>query len=216
MTAPVPVTAARTPPTPRTPGVRGPEIAVPAYVRADGPVLSELTATAPGASLVVLNPATATRRSTPPGRARDPDVPEPVVDNPGTATADCSLEPGHRTADVFVTYEGAYADHTSGGRPGGNVFARGAGYACATSAAMPNPRDTAPVWGFGPETGYAATLGQSRPPACARAVCPACGDRAYDQVLPTGEARTCQTISATDRRRPTGGQPVRTSRSACG
>ncbi|MFF4369708.1 spherulation-specific family 4 protein [Streptomyces sp. NPDC001594] len=277
-----PVAAPRTP---RTPGVRGLEIAVPAYVRADGPLLSELTATDPAASVVVLNPgngdarfdsswraradalrggttATGERRRvlgyvhtdhgdrdpaavrasvdnylrTPDGRLHvdgiffdvvsrecgpgnatrdhyaalrryvqdtmrsvDPDVPELVVDNPGTATADCYLEPGHRTADVFVTYEGAYADYTSGGWPGGNVFdpagsyrtgteldpsgtafwhlvhdvpdatamratlatafARGAGYAYATSAAMPNPWDTAPTWGFRPETGYAATLG---------------------------------------------------------
>lgn len=127
MTAPVPVVAARTPQTPRTPGVRGLEIAVPAYVRADGPVLSELTG--PAASVVVLNPGNGDAPFDSSWRARDPDVPEPAVDNPGTATADCSLEPGHRTADVFVTYEGAYADHTSGGRPDGNVFARGAGYA---------------------------------------------------------------------------------------
>ncbi|RKT03220.1 spherulation-specific family 4 protein [Streptomyces sp. 3211.6] len=270
---------------PRTPGVRGLEIAVPAYVWADDPVLAELTATAPAASVVVLNPgngdapfdsswraradalrsgttATGERpkvlgyvhtdrgdrdpaavrasvdnylrtsdgglhvdgiffdvvsRECGPGNAtRDhyaalrryvqdtmhsvaPDVPELVVDNPGTATADCYLEPGHRTADVFVTYEGAYADYTSGDWPGGNVFdaagayrpgaeldpsgtafwhlvhdvpdpaamrtilatafARGAGYVYATSAAMPNPWDTAPAWGYQAQTGYAAALG---------------------------------------------------------
>ncbi|MFD8142562.1 spherulation-specific family 4 protein [Streptomyces sp. NPDC059708] len=271
--------------TPRAPGVRGLEIAVPAYVWADDPALTELTATGPAASVVVLNPGngdapfdaswraradalrtgtTATGEHTKvlgyvhtdhgrrdpaavrasvdnylrtpdgalhvdgvffdvvsrdcgPGNATrdhyaalrryvqdtmhavDPEVPDLVVDNPGTATADCYLEPGHRTADVFVTYEGSYAAYTSDGWSGGNVFdaaggyrpgteldpsgtafwhlvhdvpdaaamrttlaaafARGAGYAYATSAAMPNPWDTAPAWGFGPETDYAAGLG---------------------------------------------------------
>ncbi|MEU8433132.1 spherulation-specific family 4 protein [Streptomyces sp. NPDC029216] len=272
-------------PAPRIPGVRGLEIAVPAYVWAGDPVLAELTATGPAASVVVLNPGNgdapfgsawlaradalragttatgertkvlgyvhtdrgnrdpaAVRASvdnylkTPDGRlhvdgiffdvvsrdcgpgnatrdhyaalrryvqdtvhAVDPDARELVVDNPGTATADCYLEPGHRTADVFVTYEGTYAAYTSGGWPGGNVFdavggyrpgaeldpsgtafwhlvhdvpdaaamratlatafARGAGYAYATSAAMPNPWDTSPTWKFRSQTGYAATLG---------------------------------------------------------
>lgn len=271
--------------TPRTPGVRGLEIAVPAYVRAGDPVLAQLTATGPAASVVVLNPgngdapfdsswraradalrsgttATGERpkvlgyvhtdrgnrdtaavrasvdnylrtsdgrlhvdgiffdvvsRDCGPGDATrdhyaalrryvqetmhavDPDVPDLVVDNPGTATADCYLEPGHRTADVFVTYEGTYAAYTSGGWTGGNVFdpaggyrpgaeldpsgtafwhlvhdvpdaaamrttlatafARGAGYAYATGAAMPNPWNAAPTWTFRAETGYAATLG---------------------------------------------------------
>ncbi|GAA3045516.1 hypothetical protein GCM10020229_65930 [Kitasatospora albolonga] len=35
-----------------------------------------------------------------------------MIDNPGTAIADCYLEPGHRTADTFVTYEGTYAGYT--------------------------------------------------------------------------------------------------------
>ncbi|MGG8406732.1 spherulation-specific family 4 protein, partial [Streptomyces sp. 12297] len=129
----------------------------------------------------------------------DPAVPDLVVDNPGTAIADCYLAPGRRTADVFVTYEDTYAAYTGGGWSGGNVFnatagyhsgaaldpsgtafwhlvhgvpdqaamratlrtafGRGAGYAYTASAGMPNPWDTTPVWGFGPMTGYAATLG---------------------------------------------------------
>lgn len=44
------------PPTPRTPGVRGLEIGVPAYVWANDPMLTDLTTTAPAPSVVVLNP----------------------------------------------------------------------------------------------------------------------------------------------------------------
>ncbi|MEU9039436.1 spherulation-specific family 4 protein [Streptomyces sp. NPDC048352] len=130
--------------------------------------------------------------------AADPDADDLVVNNPGTAIADCYLEPGHRTADVFVTYEDTYAAYTSGGwqgnvfdarggyRPGTELdptgtafwhlvhevpdttamrttlrtaFGRGAGYAFATSAAMPNPWNTAPSWKYRPQTSYAATLG---------------------------------------------------------
>ncbi|MGK4585630.1 spherulation-specific family 4 protein [Kitasatospora sp. HPMI-4] len=131
--------------------------------------------------------------------AIDPAAPELVVDNPGTAIADCYLDPAHRTADTFVTYEGSYADYTGGGWLGGNVFnltagyysgasfdpsgtsfwhlvygvpdaprmqtaldtafARGAGYAYATGATLPNPWNTAPSWGFAAETSHAATLG---------------------------------------------------------
>ncbi|MCX5379864.1 spherulation-specific family 4 protein [Streptomyces sp. NBC_00091] len=131
--------------------------------------------------------------------AADPDVADLVVNNPGTAIADCYLEPGHRTADVFVTYEDTHAAYTGGGWPGGNVFDalggyrpgteldpsgtafwhlvhevpdttamrttlrtafdRGAGYAYATSATMPNPWNTSPAWKYRPQTGYAATLG---------------------------------------------------------
>src|SRR5689334_6060704 len=40
----------------RTPGVRGLDVAVPAYVWADDPMLDALTATSPAASVVVLNP----------------------------------------------------------------------------------------------------------------------------------------------------------------
>ncbi|WP_035803919.1 spherulation-specific family 4 protein [Kitasatospora mediocidica] len=58
----------------------------------------------------------------------DPDARDLVVDNPGTAVADCYLEADHRTADVFVTYEGSYADYTGGGWLGGNVFNDDAGY----------------------------------------------------------------------------------------
>ncbi|MFJ4777733.1 spherulation-specific family 4 protein [Streptomyces sp. NPDC088762] len=270
---------------PRVPGVRGVEIAVPAYAGAKDRMLAELTATEPAASVVVLNPgngdapfdapwrarADALRRSTtatgektkvlgyvhtdhgnrdiaavkasvdnylrtPDGRlhvdgiffdvvsrdcgpgnatrdhyaelrrhvqdtmrAVDPAATDFVVDNPGTAIADCYLEPGHRTADVFVTYEDTYAAYTGGGWPGGNVFdpvngyrpgteldpsgtafwhlvhdvpdagamretlrtafGRGAGYAYATSAAMPNPWDSSPAWAFRDQTRYAATLG---------------------------------------------------------
>ncbi|KQV19354.1 MULTISPECIES: spherulation-specific family 4 protein [unclassified Kitasatospora] len=65
--------------------------------------------------------------------ALDPAVQELVVDNPGTAIADCYLESGHRTADTFVTYEGTYADYTSAGWLGGNVFNLTAGY-CSGAA----------------------------------------------------------------------------------
>lgn len=196
------------PATPRMPGVRGVEIAVPAYVGAKDRMLADLTATEPAPSLVVLNPgngdapfdapwrarADALRRATtatgektkvlgyvhtdhgnrdiaavkasvdnylrtPDGRlhvdgiffdvvsrdcgpgnatrdhyeelrrhvrdtmrAIDPAAADFVVDNPGTAIADCYLEPGRRTADVFVTYEDTYVAYTGAGWPGGNVF----------------------------------------------------------------------------------------------
>ncbi|MGW4698457.1 spherulation-specific family 4 protein [Kitasatospora cineracea] len=58
----------------------------------------------------------------------NPNVQELVVDNPGTAVADCFLEPGKRTADTFVTYENTYANYTGGGWLGGNVFNLTAGY----------------------------------------------------------------------------------------
>ncbi|MDJ0381193.1 spherulation-specific family 4 protein [Streptomyces sp. G-G2] len=269
----------------RIPGVRGLEVAVPAYVWANDQMLNELTATGPAASVVVLNPgngdapfgapwqarADVLRGGTttngertkvlgyvhtdhgnrPPAEVRasvdnylktadgrlhvdgiffdvvsrdcgpanatrdlyagyhryveeamqavDPDAPDLVVDNPGTAIADCYLEPGHRTADIFVTYEDTYAAYTGGGWLGGNVFnettgyrpgteldpsgtafwhlihdvpsatamraalqtafTRGAGYAYATSTAMPNPWNATPAWAFGPQTSYAAALG---------------------------------------------------------
>ncbi|MGW4898475.1 spherulation-specific family 4 protein [Kitasatospora sp. NPDC004240] len=64
---------------------------------------------------------------------------ELVVDNPGTAVADCYLEPGHRTADVFVTFEGDLAAYRDGWL-GGNVFNQGAGY---YSGASLDPSGTA-------------------------------------------------------------------------
>ncbi|MGR4879748.1 spherulation-specific family 4 protein [Streptomyces sp. LARHCF249] len=131
--------------------------------------------------------------------AVDPAASGLVVNNPGTAIADCYLEPGRRTADVFVTYEDTYAAYTGGGWLGGNVFDplngyragseldpggtafwhlvhdvpdadamrtilrtafdRGAGYAYATSAVMPNPWNTGPAWEFRSQTEHAATLG---------------------------------------------------------
>ncbi|WP_329193113.1 MULTISPECIES: spherulation-specific family 4 protein [unclassified Streptomyces] len=280
--APAPAPVA--PPGPRAPGVRGLEVAVPAYVGADAPMLSALAAAGPAVSVVVLNPgngdspfdarwqaradalragttATGERTKvlgyvhtdhgnrdvaavkasvdnyvkTPDGRlhvdgvffdvvgrdcgpanatrdlyeqlrhyvedamhATDPSAGDLVVNNPGTAIADCYLEPGHRTADVFVTFEDTYAAYTSGGWLGGNVFNtsggyragseldpsgtafwhlvhdvpdasamrstlrtafdRGAGYAYATSAAMPNPWNTPPAWPYSGQTGF-ATLG---------------------------------------------------------
>ncbi|MFG2820579.1 spherulation-specific family 4 protein [Kitasatospora sp. NPDC048365] len=60
--------------------------------------------------------------------AIDPAAEELVVDNPGTAIADCFLEPGHRTADTFVTFENTYAAYTGSGWLGGNVFNSTAGY----------------------------------------------------------------------------------------
>ncbi|MDK9500957.1 hypothetical protein QEZ40_007160 [Streptomyces katrae] len=278
-------------PAPRIPGVRGLEIGVPAYVWAGDPMLTALTAAAPAASVVVLNPGNGDAPFDGPWRARadalragttaagektkvlgyvhtdhgnrdlaavkasvdnylrpagedearlhvdgiffdvvsrdcgpgnatrdhyaalrryvqdamhaaDPDVDDLVVNNPGTAIADCYLEPGHRTADVFVTYEDTYAAYTTGGwqgnvfdarggyRPGTELdpsgtafwhlvhevpdsaamrttlrtaFDRGAGYAYATSAAMPNPWDTSPSWKYRPQTAYAATLGGTDP-----------------------------------------------------
>ncbi|MGZ9929288.1 spherulation-specific family 4 protein [Streptomyces sp. NC-S4] len=214
------------PPTPRTPGVRGLEIGVPAYVWANDPMLSDLTATAPAPSVVVLNPgngdspfdgpwrarADALRARTtstgertrvlgyvhtdhgnrdiaaakasvdnylrtPDGRlhvdgiffdvvsrdcgpanatrdyyaelrryvqdtmdAADPAAPDLVVNNPGTAIADCYLEPGHRTADVFVTFEDTYAAYTGVGWLGGNVFDPLSGY---RSGAELDPSGTA-------------------------------------------------------------------------
>ncbi|MGW7435125.1 spherulation-specific family 4 protein [Streptomyces sp. NPDC054849] len=280
-----PAATAGPPPTPRTPGVRGLEIGVPAYVWANDRMLTDLTTTGPAASVVVLNPGngdsafdapwraradalrgrttstgektkvlgyvhtdhgnrdiTAVEASidnylrTPDGRlhvdgiffdvvsrdcgpanatrdhyaelrryvqdamnAVDPAAPHLVVNNPGTAIADCYLEPGRRTADIFVTYEDTYAAYTGAGWLGGNVFdhqsgyragteldpsgtafwhlvhdvpdaeamratlrtafARGAGYAYATSAVMPNPWNAGPTWKYRAQTTYAATLG---------------------------------------------------------
>ncbi|CAM5345369.1 hypothetical protein SAVIM338S_01124 [Streptomyces avidinii] len=285
--APGPAVAPAVTPTPRPPGVRGLEIAVPAYVWADDRMLVDLTATGPAASVVVLNPgngdspfdarwrarADALRSGTTstgektkvlgyvhtdhgnrplaavkasvdnylktadgrlhvdgiffdvvsrdcgPGNAvRDhyaelrryvedtmeavapgADANDLVVNNPGTAIADCYLEPGHRTADIFVTYEDTYAAYAGGGWLGGNVFnsltgyragseldpsgtafwhlvhdvpddtamratlrtafERGAGYAYATSAEMPNPWNAQPSWKYRSQTTYASSLG---------------------------------------------------------
>nr|WSX53209.1 spherulation-specific family 4 protein [Streptomyces sp. NBC_00974] len=287
--APGAVVAPAVSPTPRAPGVRGLEIAVPAYVWADDPMLVDLTATGPAASVVVLNPgngdspfdarwrarADALRSGTtstgektkvlgyvhtdhgnrplaevkasvdnylktgdgrlhvdgiffdvvsrdcgPANAVRDHyaelrryvqdtmeavapgsegDAPDLVVNNPGTAIADCYLEPGHRTADVFVTYEDTYAAYAGSGWLGGNVFndhtgyragteldpsgtafwhlvhdvpdaaamratlrtafERGAGYAYATSAEMPNPWNAQPSWKYRSQTAYASSLG---------------------------------------------------------
>ncbi|MFB6810546.1 spherulation-specific family 4 protein [Streptomyces sp. NPDC056387] len=201
-------------PRPRISGMRGLEIGVPAYARAGDPMLGDLVATTPAASVVVLNPGngdapfdarwraradalragtTATGEKTkvlgyvhtdhghrdiaavkdsvdnylktrdgrlhvdgiffdvasrdcgPADATRDqyaqlrayvqdtmneadPTAAGLVVDNPGTAIADCYLEPGHRTADVFVTYEDTYAAYTGGGWLGGNVFGASGGY----------------------------------------------------------------------------------------
>ncbi|WP_327282088.1 MULTISPECIES: spherulation-specific family 4 protein [unclassified Streptomyces] len=201
-------------PRPRIPGVRGLEIAVPAYAPAGDPMLGDLVSTTPAASVIVLNPGngdapfdarwqaradalragtTATGEKTKvlgyvhtdhgnrdiaavkasvdnylktrDGRlhvdgiffdvvsrdcgpanvtrdhyaqlreyvqdtmdAADPTAADLVVDNPGTAIADCYLEPGHRTADVFVTYEDTYAAYTGAGWLGGNVFGASGGY----------------------------------------------------------------------------------------
>ncbi|MFD5507588.1 spherulation-specific family 4 protein [Streptomyces sp. NPDC127051] len=205
-------------PRPRAAGVRGLEIGVPAYAWAGDHMLGDLVATAPAASVVVLNPGngdtpfdarwqaradalragtTATGEKTKvlgyvhtdrgnrdvaavkasvdnylktrdgrlhvdgiffdvvsrdcgPGNATrdhyaqlreyvqdtmdaaDPTAAELVVDNPGTAIADCYLEPGHRTADVFVTFEDTYAAYTGSGWLGGNVFAESGGYRAGT------------------------------------------------------------------------------------
>ncbi|MEV7171891.1 spherulation-specific family 4 protein [Streptomyces sp. NPDC093224] len=205
-------------PTPRLPGVRGLDIGVPAYVHTNDRMLSDLTATSPAPSIVVLNPgngdapfdsawraradalrarttstgertrvlgyvhtdhgnrpAAAVKASvdnylkTPDGRlhvdgiffdvvsrdcgpdnatrdhyaelrryvqeamdAADPTVPDLVVNNPGTAIADCYLDPGRRTADVFVTYEDTYAAYTGAGWLGGNVFDHLTGYRSGT------------------------------------------------------------------------------------
>lgn len=59
-----------------------------------------------------------------------PNVEEVVVNNPGTAVADCYLASGYRTADIFVTFEGTrdvyYQTPTSTngyvGYAGGNVY----------------------------------------------------------------------------------------------
>ncbi|MCP3754302.1 spherulation-specific family 4 protein [Streptomyces sp. TBY4] len=225
--APAPVPEVR--PTPRAAGVRGMEIAVPAYVWADDPMLVALTATSPAASVVVLNPGngdspfdapwqaradvlrtgtTATGENTkvlgyvhtdhgnrdiaavkasvdnylrpadggggrlhvdgiffdvvsrdcgPANATRDyyaelrtyvqdtmeaitPGTSDLVVNNPGTAIADCFLEPGRRTADVFVTFEDTHAAYTGAGWLGGNVFNEQTGY---RSGAELDPSGTA-------------------------------------------------------------------------
>ncbi|MFF4318818.1 spherulation-specific family 4 protein [Streptomyces sp. NPDC001568] len=215
--SPIPPPAPRVTPTPRPPGVRGLDIAVPAYVWSDDRMLTDLTATGPAASVVVLNPGNGDSPFDAPWRARadalragvtatgertkvlgyvhtdhgnrdiaaakasvdnylgpadggdgrlhvdgiffdvvsrdcgpgnatrdyyaelrryvqesmhavDPNAPDLVVNNPGTAIADCYLEPGHRTADTYVTYEDTYAEYVSGGWLGGNVFNARTGY----------------------------------------------------------------------------------------
>ncbi|MFD4916138.1 spherulation-specific family 4 protein [Streptomyces virginiae] len=217
-TPPSAAPAPEPPPTPRTPGVRGLDIGVPAYVWANDPMLTDLTTTAPAPSVVVLNPGngdspfdgpwrsradalrartTSTGEKTrvlgyvhtdhgnrdiaaakasvdnymrpPDGRlhvdgiffdvvsrdcgpanatrdyyaelrryvqermdAIDPTVPDLVVNNPGTAIADCYLEPAHRTADIFVTFEDTYAAYTGAGWLGGNVFDHASGYRSGT------------------------------------------------------------------------------------
>lgn len=284
---PDPAVAPAVTPTPRIPGVRGLEIAVPAYVWADDPMLVDLTATGPAASVVVLNPGNGDSPFDAPWRARadalrsgttstgektkvlgyvhtdhgnrplaavkasvdnylktadgrlhvdgiffdvvsrdcgpgnavrdhyaelrryvqdameavapGADANDLVVNNPGTAIADCYLEPGHRTADIFVTYEDTYAAYAGGGWLGGNVFnnltgyragseldpsgtafwhlvhdvpdatamratlrtafERGAGYAYATSAEMPNPWNAQPSWKYRSQTAYASSVG---------------------------------------------------------
>ncbi|WP_237296639.1 spherulation-specific family 4 protein [Streptomyces sp. 3211] len=204
------------PPMPRL--VRGLEIGVPAYVWANDPMLTDLTATAPAPSVVVLNPGNGDSPFDGPWRSRadalrarttstgektrvlgyvhtdhgnrdiaaakasvdnylktadgrlhvdgiffdvvsrdcgpanatrdyyaelrryvqelmddiDPAAPDLVVNNPGTAIADCYLEPGHRTADIFVTFEDTYAAYTGGGWLGGNVFDHLSGYRAGT------------------------------------------------------------------------------------
>ncbi|MFD7642579.1 spherulation-specific family 4 protein [Kitasatospora sp. NPDC059795] len=57
----------------------------------------------------------------------DPAAQELVVNNPGTAVQDCFLEPGKRTADTFVTFEGTY-DNYINHYLGGNVFNLTVGY----------------------------------------------------------------------------------------
>lgn len=52
---------------------------------------------------------------------QDPNLEEIVVDNPGTAVADCYLDGSNRTADIFVTFEGTASDY-SNNYLGGNVF----------------------------------------------------------------------------------------------
>ncbi|MFB7180305.1 spherulation-specific family 4 protein [Streptomyces sp. NPDC056257] len=214
------------PPMPRMPGVRGLEIGVPAYVSANDRMLTDLTATGPAASVVVLNPGNGDAPFDAPWRARadalrdrttstgdktkvlgyvhtdhgkrdiaavkasvdnylrtsdrrlhvdgiffdvvsrdcgpanatrdhyaelrryvqdtmsavDPAAPDLVVNNPGTAIADCYLEPGRRTADVFVTFEDTYAAYTGAGWLGGNVFDPLSGY---RSGAELDPSGTA-------------------------------------------------------------------------
>lgn len=68
-----------------------------------------------------------------------PNFPDVVVNNPGTAVEDCFLQPGKRTADIFVTYEGSgvnyrqIASASNGwvGYLGGNVF-NASGYRAGT------------------------------------------------------------------------------------
>lgn len=69
-----------------------------------------------------------------------PDMQDLVVNNPGTAVNDCYLAPGHRTADIFMTFEGdaaTYAQIASAatgwvGYTGGNVFNATTGYRAGT------------------------------------------------------------------------------------
>jgi hypothetical protein len=53
--------------------------------------------------------------------AQDPNLEEIVVNNPGTAVADCYLDGANRTADIFVTFEGTESTYANSWL-GGNVF----------------------------------------------------------------------------------------------
>lgn len=68
-----------------------------------------------------------------------PTIDDLVVNNPGTAVADCYLAPSARTADIFVTFEGTVDTYNKIASPatgwvgysGGNVFSA-AGYRVGT------------------------------------------------------------------------------------
>lgn len=275
---PAPAPAPTTPPVPRQPGGRGLEVGVPAYVWADDPMLNDVTATGPAASLVVLNPgngdspfdnpwrdrADALRGGTtstgertrvlgyvhtdhgnrdiaavkasvdnylktPDGRlhvdgiffdvvsrdcgpdnatrdhyaelrryvretmdAVDPTAPDLVVNNPGTAIADCYLEPGRRTADVFVTYEDTYAAYTSGGGSAGTSSTRRPDTAPATNSTRAAPR-----------SGTSSTTCPTPPPCAPHCAPPSNAAPA----TPTPPTRSCPTRGTPDRHGSTEARP---------
>ncbi|MFD5417962.1 hypothetical protein ACFWJT_08025 [Streptomyces sp. NPDC127069] len=150
--------------TPRTPGLRGMEIAVPAQVWAGDPVLAELTATVPATSVVILNPGNggAPFGSSWCARADARRAGTTVTGERPKVLGCLHTDHGHglRTPDGRLHVDGVFFDVVSRDCGPGHVIrdqpgprrprrppspSRGAGYAYATSAAMPNLRDSAPI-----------------------------------------------------------------------
>lgn len=124
--------------------------------------------------------------------AVDPTAPDLVVNNPGTAIADCYLEPGRRTADVFVTYEDTYAAYTSGGGSAGTSSTRRPDTAPATNSTRAAPR-----------SGTSSTTCPTPPPCAPHCAPPSNAAPA----TPTPPTRSCPTRGTPDRHGSTEARP---------